>query len=137
MVLPDRVTPSLVKLLRGSRLTPWVVIHANHPAEIDDHVVGQWAQLVDAGIPLLNQTVLLRGVNDSAPVLAELFLRLCNARVAPYYLHQLDPVRGARHFEVPEERGREIMEELRTRLPGYALPRFVREEPGAQSKLPV
>ena len=81
-------------------------------------------------MPLLNQAVLLRGVNDDADALAELCERLVDLRVLPYYLHQLDRVAGAAHFEVPEERGRAIVEQLRDRLPGYAVPRYVREMAG-------
>ena len=90
--------------------------------------------MVSRGIPVLNQTVLLQGINDSADVLAELFERLVDAHIAPYYLHQLDKVAGASHFEVPIERGKQIMAELRMRLPGYAIPRYVQELPGELSK---
>ena len=93
-----------------------------------------FGRLVDAGIPVLSQSVLLRGVNDRADVLAELCRRLVDLRVMPYYLHQLDPVAGAAHFEVPISTGIALMAELRARLPGYAVPRYVRETPGGTSK---
>ena len=86
---------------------------------------------------MLNQSVLLRGVNDSVEALAGLSERLVNLGVIPYYLHQLDRVAGVAHFEVAEERGRALTEELRTRLPGYAVPQYVREVPGAAHKVPL
>jgi EF-P beta-lysylation protein EpmB len=133
-VIPQRVTDELILWLRGSRLSPIMVVHVNHPAELDDDVAEALGRLVDAGIPVLNQSVLLRGVNDRVEVLAELYQRLINLRVMPYYLHQLDPVAGAAHFEVPIATGIALMAELRTRLPGYAVPRYVRETPGGTSK---
>ena len=134
IVIPQRVTDHLPGWLRATRLTPLVVLHVNHPAEIDAQVASALGRLVDAGIPLLSQTVLLRAVNDRLDVLAALFERLVDLRVMPYYLHQLDPVAGAAHFEVPVAAGRRLIEELRTRLPGYAVPRYVRETPGGLSK---
>jgi EF-P beta-lysylation protein EpmB len=134
IVIPQRVCGELIDWLAGSRLTPIMVVHANHPAEIDGAVAAALTRLADAGILMLNQAVLLRGVNDNANVLAELCERLIDLRVAPYYLHQLDRVAGAAHFEVPEARGLELMRELRRRLPGYAVPRYVRETPGAPNK---
>lgn len=135
IAIPGRVGPRLVELLRATRLTPIVVVHVNHPAEIDPAVEAALARLVDAGIPVLSQSVLLRGINDNADTLAELFEWLVDLRVVPYYLHQLDRVAGTAHFEVPEARGRRLIEELRGRLPGYAVPRYVREVPGASSKV--
>jgi len=123
--------------LRSTRLVPWVVVHANHPREIDDACAHSLERLVSAGVPVLNQAVLLRGINDHPDVLAELCERLIDLRVMPYYLHQLDPVLGAAHFLVAEAKGREIVEALRRRLPGYALPRWVREVPGAPYKCEV
>ncbi len=102
---------------------------------LDDHVERALARLVDAGIPVLNQSVLLRGVNDSAEALIALSQRLIDLRVMPYYLHQLDPVAGAAHFEVPIERGRRLIESLRAALPGYAVPRYVQEIPGEPNKV--
>jgi EF-P beta-lysylation protein EpmB len=134
IVIPQRVTNDLLRLLTRSRLTAIVVIHANHPHEIDAAVAGGLAALADTGIPLLNQAVLLRGVNDDADVLVELSRRLVNLRVMPYYLHQLDRVAGAAHFETPVSRGRELVEHMRTQLPGYAVPRYVQEVPGEPNK---
>jgi KamA family protein len=134
IVVPQRVTDELISWMRGSRLSPMMVVHANHPAEIDQDVAGALGRLVNAEIPVLNQSVLLRGVNDRADVLAELFERLVDLRVMPYYLHQLDAVAGAAHFEAPLSTGIALMAELRARLPGYAVPRYVRETPGGVSK---
>lgn len=134
IVLPERVCPPLFDWLCGTRLTSIVVVHANHPAELCVQVGAALGRLVDHGVTVLNQAVLLRRVNDDADVLAELCRRLVELRVLPYYLHQLDRVRGAAHFEVPESVGQSIMAELRRRLPGYAVPRYVREIPGSPYK---
>jgi EF-P beta-lysylation protein EpmB len=137
IVLASRVTTELMNLLTGSRLAPLVVVHANHPHELDDDCGTALRKLVQAGIPTLNQAVLLRGVNDEADVLTSLCERLINLGVMPYYLHQLDRVQGAAHFEVAETVGRRLIAELRRRLPGYAVPRFVREAAGEDHKLPM
>jgi len=134
IMIPQRVNQALLGWLRGSRLSPILVVHVNHPAEIDGSVAGALGRLVDAGVPVLSQSVLLRGVNDRADVLAALFERLVDLRVMPYYLHQLDAVAGAAQFEVPLEEGTALITELRARLPGYAVPRYVRETPGATHK---
>ena len=134
IVVPQRVTDGLVSLIRRIRLPLIMVVHVNHPAEIDGDVAEALGRLVDAGIPVLSQSVLLRGVNDRADVLAELCRRLMDLHVMPYYLHQLDPVAGAAHFEVPIRTGMALMAELRARLPGYGVPRYVRETPGGTSK---
>lgn len=137
IVLPERVDDSLVDLLAGTRLQPVLVVHANHPREMDETVRAALARLAAAGVTLLNQSVLLRGVNDSTAVLAELSETLFAARVLPYYLHLLDPVRGAAHFDVNEIEASAIMKSLRQRLPGYLVPRLVRERPGQPAKTPV
>jgi len=135
LMIPQRVTHKLLAWLRGTRLTPIVVIHANHARELEGNVAEALARLSDAGIVLLNQSVLLRGVNDDVDTLAELCERLVDLRVIPYYLHQLDRVAGAAHFEVSPARGRRLVRQLRARLSGYAVPRYVRETAGAASKL--
>ncbi len=137
ILIPERVTGELLDWLGGSRLTPIMVIHANHAAELDTSVAAAIARLAAAGIRLLNQSVLLRGVNDSASALAALSERLVDLGVMPYYLHQLDRVAGAAHFEVPEAVGLDLIEQLRARLPGYAVPRYVREVAGAPYKTPL
>jgi EF-P beta-lysylation protein EpmB len=137
IVLPSRVTGRLLELLRSTRMTPIVVVHANHPAEVVDDCRDALRELVASGLTVLNQSVLLAGINDEVDSLAELSLRLINVGVIPYYLHQLDRVTGTSHFEVPESRGVELIKELRDRLPGYAVPQYVREVPGEQHKVPL
>jgi EF-P beta-lysylation protein EpmB len=137
IVLPSRVTEQFVDRLLVSRLTPIVVVHANHPAEVVADCADALRTLVRSGITTLNQAVLLRGVNDDADVLAELCERLIDPGVLPYYLHQLDRVQGTAHFEVSEDRGRELVAALRRRLPGFAVPQYVREIPGASHKVPL
>lgn len=134
IVIPQRVDHALLTWLKGTRLAPWMVVHINHPAEIDAATAGALSRMVDAGIPVLNQAVLLQGVNDSVATLVELSRRLVDLRVTPYYLHQLDRVRGAAHFEVPIARGMLLVEEMKKQLPGYAVPRYVREIAGDDSK---
>jgi L-lysine 2,3-aminomutase len=114
-----------------------VVIHANHARELGPDCDAALADLRSAGVMLLNQSVLLRGVNDSAEALADLSRALIARGVLPYYLHQLDRVFGTAHFETDESRGRELVSDLRRKLPGYAVPRFVREIAGAPHKTPL
>ena len=134
IVIPQRVTDALLACLADTRLTTYVVVHANHAQELDDAVVSSFARLIDGGSVVLNQSVLLQGVNDSVEVLAQLSEKLIAHRVLPYYLHQLDRVAGAGHFEVPESKGRWLVRELRKRVPGYAVPQYVREIPGEPNK---
>ena len=135
IVIPSRVTDGLLSTLRTSRLAPVMVVHSNHPAELDTATGEALRRFINAGVPVLNQAVLLKGVNDDADVLAELSERLVNLAAMPYYLHQLDPVTGSLHFQVPVERGLEIIAALRRRLPGYAVPRYVQEIPGEAHKI--
>ncbi len=137
VVLPSRVTDGLVALLSGSRLTSVVVIHANHPAELDDAVAHAVRRLAAAPALLLNQAVLLAGVNDSVETLRALSGRLVEIGVVPYYLHLLDRVSGAAHFEVAEDRAVALHRGLWDSLPGYAVPRLVREVPGERGKVPI
>jgi len=137
VVLPRRITPILCERLAASRLQGVVVIHANHPAELGAAAATALARLDAHRLPLLNQSVLLHGVNDDAETLAALAERLFELRVHNYYLHMLDPVAGAAHFAVTEERAIALIMELRRRLPGYLVPRLVREVPGAPHKMPV
>ena len=137
IVLPERVDDGLLELLTQTRLRPVLVVHANHPREIDTRVRAALERLAAAGLILFNQSVLLRGVNDSAATLVELSEVLFAARVLPYYLHLLDRVRGAAHFEVKESEASAIMKAVRQRLPGYLVPRLVRERPGQPAKTPV
>jgi len=137
VVLPSRVDDGLLAVLAAARPARVIVIHANHPAELDDEVAAAVRRL--AGLPaiVLNQAVLLAGVNDSAAVLRRLSERLVEIGVVPYYLHLLDRVRGAAHFAVPEADAVALHRELRETLPGYAVPRLVREIPGEPAKTPV
>lgn len=137
VVLPERIDRGLLAWLGDTRLATIVVIHANHAQELDERVHAALAALTEAGVTLLNQSVLLRGVNDSAAALAGLSEALFAAGALPYYLHNLDRVTGAAHFEVDEQRARAIHAELSTLLPGYLVPRLVREQPGAPAKLPL
>jgi len=134
VVIPRRVTQDLLTAIRHPRLQTVVVIHANHANEIDPAVGAAMGSLAGAGITLLNQSVLLAGVNDSVDALCELSERLFRAGVLPYYLHLLDPVQGAAHFDVPETRARELVAQVSARLPGYLVPRLVREVAGAEAK---
>ncbi len=137
VMIPSRVTDELIAWLTGTRLTPVVVIHANHAHELDDAVAASVDRLRRAGATLLNQAVLLRGVNDSAAALTSLSERLVEIGVVPYYLHQLDRVAGAAHFEVPVEQGRTLIDQLRVSLPGYMVPKYVQEIPNQSSKVPL
>ncbi len=137
VVLPDRVTNSFLNQLGTSRLTPIVVVHANHPREVAADCAEALKTLVQSGVTVLNQSVLLKGINDSADSLADLSERLIDLGVMPYYLHQTDHVMGTAHFAVPDETATALIAELRRRLPGYAVPRLVREVPGELHKLPL
>lgn len=135
IVLPERVTDGLVATLAATRLACVVVVHANHPAELDEDVAAAVGRLAAAPAIVLNQAVLLSGVNDSFAALRGLSERLVEIGVTPYYLHLLDRVRGAAHFEVDEARARELHRQLRDSLPGYAVPRLAREMPGEPAKV--
>ncbi len=136
VVLPERVDDGLLEWLAGNHLKSVVVIHANHPAELDHSVADALAKLHQAGVTLLNQSVLLSGINDSAHTLIALSQRLFQLGVMPYYLHLLDRVSGAAHFEVDEENAGILLTQLREQLPGYLVPQLVREQAGAPFKLP-
>jgi EF-P beta-lysylation protein EpmB len=137
IVLPERVDDELEAWLRRLPMQRVVVLHANHPNELDGSVAGACARLAGTGTTLLNQSVLLRGINDDADTLQALSERLFTCGVLPYYLHQLDRVEGVAHFEVDDSRARALMDAVRTRLPGYLVPRLVREVAGAPSKTPL
>ncbi|MFN0195953.1 MAG: EF-P beta-lysylation protein EpmB [Planctomycetaceae bacterium] len=137
IVLPNRVTDRLMELLQSLRLQVLFVVHANHPHEIERDCPPALRKLVHGGFPVLNQSVLLKGINDDARSLMELSERLIDLGVIPYYLHQLDRVTGTGHFEVPIERGRELIAAMRRDLPGYGVPVYVQEVAGAPSKVPL
>jgi len=137
IVLPSRVDGGLLTWIRGIKRPTVFVLHTNHPNEIDSEVRAACAKLRAAGVTLLNQAVLLRGVNDDIDTLAQLSRSLMDAGVVPYYLHLPDRVRGTAHFDVAEVEARRLVEGLSARLSGYLVPRLVREVPGAPYKVPV
>ncbi len=137
VVLPERVVPELLDWIAATSLNVVVVIHCNHANEIDGHVIEAMRALRSAGATLLNQSVLLRGINDNSDSLVNLSKRLLEAGVLPYYLHQLDRVQGAAHFSVSDTRAKQLLDTMRDRLPGYLLPRLVREEPHKSAKTPL
>ncbi len=127
VVIPERIDSPLLALLASSRLQTVMVIHSNHPNELDTHLAQHMARLREVGVHLLNQTVLLKGVNDCADTLMRLSEDLFKMGVMPYYLHLLDPVQGAADFDVSEKRAKELHQTLMAGLPGYLVPRLVRE----------
>jgi len=136
VTLPMRITDELTCMLR--RYHPlWINTHFNHPQELTPQSSEACERLADAGIPLGNQTVLLREINDDSRVLETLFRGLLRIRVRPYYLHQCDLVRGVEHFRTPMARGIEIMNVLRGRLSGLAIPTFVVDVPNGGGKIPL
>ena len=137
IVLPERVDDGLLAWIGQQNMKVVMVIHCNHPNEIDATVAVAMQQLADAGVTLLNQSVLLRGINDDIATLARLSETLFATGILPYYLHQLDRVQGAAHFEVDDDTACSLLAALRDRLPGYLVPRLVREVPGERSKTPL
>jgi len=137
VVLPSRIDDELITLLHKLRFRISFVIHANHANELMTDELEALQRLSSSGITLLNQSVLLKGVNDCTTSLAALSKRLYEAGVLPYYLHMPDPVQGAMHFDVPQYRAIEILNTLKNELPGYLLPRLVREIQGEASKTAI
>lgn len=137
VVIPQRVCDALLKWLSQTQIPVVMVLHINHPAEIDPATRKALGYLRAAGVTLLNQSVILRGVNDSVAVLESLSETLFEAGVMPYYLHAFDPVEGAHHYDVPDEEARTLVQGLLARLPGFLVPRLVREEPGRDGKTPI
>jgi lysine 2,3-aminomutase len=134
---PERVTEELVEALRIERATVWLAVHCNHEKELSAPATAALRALSRAGIPLLGQTVLLRGVNDKAETLEALFRALVANRVKPYYLHQLDLAAGTEHFRVPVEEGRALMRSLRGRVSGVCQPTYILDIPGGHGKVPI
>ena len=134
--LPQRITESLAALLKNFNPL-YILTQFNHPREITEESREACARLANAGIPVLNQSVLLKDVNDHPEIMLELVQKLVEIRVIPYYLHQLDPVQGAHHFEVSIEKGREIIRYLREHTGGIAVPAYVFDDPEAPSKVPL
>lgn len=137
LAFPERIDEGFLKIIEDSSKQVIFVTHANHPKEFDADVFAALRNLQKLGVMLLSQSCLLKGINDNKETLAELFLNLANHGVVPYYLHQLDRVSGAHHFEVPVKRGLELIEELMKELPGYAVPKYVQEIPNKPSKTPL
>jgi len=136
VTLPERITPQLCRLL--ARYQPlYLNTHFNHPRELADASIAACNRLADAGIPLGNQTVLLRGVNDDPQTMIALCRGLLKIRVRPYYLHHLDQARGTSHFRVPVERGLEIVAAMRGRISGLGIPQYVVDPPGGEGKVPL
>ncbi len=136
VVLPQRITESLVRMLRKYHPL-WINTHFNHPSEITPEAISACTKLVDAGIPLGNQTVLLKGVNDCPIIMKKLLHKLVQMRVRPYYLYQCDLSEGIEHFRTSVSRGIEIMELLRGHTSGFAVPTYVIDAPGGGGKIPV
>lgn len=134
MGIPERIDAEFLAILQSCPAQVWFVIHANHVSEFDQEIWDALHAIRKAGAVVMNQSVLLKGVNDTIESLRDLCLALVNHGIVPYYLHQLDRVRGAAHFEVPEHQGIRLIAELQALLPGYAVPRYMREIPGALSK---
>jgi len=133
---PARITAALVGAMRQAKPV-FIAVHANHAREFTPDAAVALARLADAGVPLLGQSVLLRGVNDDAPAMEALLRAMIRNRIKPYYLHSLDPAPGTARFQVPEEDGLALMAALRGRLPGHALPLFMHETPLGGGKKPV
>ena len=136
-VEPARVTPELVSALQSASQTVYVALHANHPRELTEAARAACARIVDAGVPMLSQTVLLRGVNDDAETLAALMRAFVEARVKPYYLHHLDLAPGTSHFRTGIAEGQALMRALRARLSGIGQPTYVLDIPGGHGKVPI
>lgn len=137
VVIPQRITPALVNTLKNSRLKATVVLHINHPNEINTALDDALEPLRLARIPLFNQSVLLKGINDNAQVLSTLSEKLFDTGIQPYYLHMFDKVQGVAHFEVEEQAAINIVNETMAILPGFLMPKLVREIAGEANKTPI
>ncbi|HAT2018731.1 TPA: EF-P beta-lysylation protein EpmB [Legionella pneumophila] len=134
IVLPERIDKGLLDLLTNTRFKKVIVVHCNHPQELDESVLRACSDLKKAACYLLNQSVLLAGINDDAGILSKLSHALFDYGIMPYYLHLLDKVKGSAHFDMPLPRAQSIYHQLQSLVPGYLLPRLAREEPGRSSK---
>jgi lysine 2,3-aminomutase len=134
---PERVTRDVVRALKADGKATYVVLHANHPRELTSDAIAACARFIDAGIPMLSQTVLLRGVNDEADVLGDLLRRLVENRIKPYYLHQADLAPGTSHLRTSIAKGQDVMRALRGRMSGLCQPTYVLDIPGGFGKVPV
>jgi L-lysine 2,3-aminomutase len=134
IVLPDRVTDRLIEIMANSRLNTTLVVHANHPNEIDDYTGKKLQQLVINGTNVFNQSVLLKGINDQSEILQALSEQMIQYQIIPYYLHLLDPVAGAAHFDCDKDLAIKIIQQMRATMPGYLVPRLAVEEPNTPCK---
>ncbi len=132
--IPERLDEDFLKILRNRRCQLWFIIHTNHPQELDDEVLAALKNVQQMGIPVLNQSVLLKGVNDDLTTQQQLCEKLVDHGILPYYLHQLDRVQGTAHFEVATNQGRQLIQSLTSCLSGYAVPKYVSEIPGFPNK---
>jgi len=132
--IPERINTSFLSLLATSPQQIYFIIHSNHPRELDPDVISALKKIQTLGIPVLNQSVLLKGVNDDEETLLALCTALVDAGITPYYLHQLDPVAGAAHFDVSDEKATSLLRHVQENLSGFGVPRLVREEPNRLSK---
>ncbi len=137
VVIPQRITPALVNLLESSRLKATIVLHINHPNEINTELDNALAPLITARTPLFNQSVLLKGINDDAQILSALSEKLFDSGIQPYYLHMFDKVQGVAHFEVDEQVAINIVNKTMAILPGFLMPKLVREIAGEANKTPI
>ncbi|HEY0212321.1 MAG TPA: lysine-2,3-aminomutase-like protein [Paenirhodobacter sp.] len=137
VVAPERISAAMVALLAAQRPSVWVVLHTNHAQELTAEAQAAIGRLVDGGIPMLTQSVLLRGINDTHPALIGLFRALQDIRVKPYYLHHCDLARGTSHFRTTLDEGRALMRGLRGHLSGAAIPTYVLDIPGGYGKVPI
>lgn len=135
--IPERIDDEFLSILGNIPKQVVFIIHTNHAKELDEEVIQALKKIQSIGIPVLNQSVLLKGVNDSLETLKELLEKLTDCGVIPYYLHQLDKAQGTAHFQTSEDLGKTLIEELTKTLPGYAIPRYVKEVAGATSKTPI
>lgn len=135
--IPERIDEEFLNLIASLPQQIYFIIHCNHPRELDQEIFDRLKALQRLGCMILNQAVLLKGVNDDASTLQQLAEQLANQGIIFYYLHQLDRVQGAAHFEVEEEKGRALIAEIAKRLPGYAVPKYVREVAGEPNKTPL
>jgi KamA family protein len=132
--IPERIDDAFLQILSRSSKQIFFIVHINHPKELDTDVINALKKIQRLGIPVLNQSVLLKGVNDDEETLLALSETLLNAGILPYYLHLLDHVQGTAHFSLPDERAPELIRYVQTHLSGFGVPRLVREEPGKPSK---
>src|SRR5581483_9461282 len=137
VVSPDKITPALVRALKASGKTTYVALHANHPRELTPAVRAACARLIDSGVAMVSQSVLLKGVNDDAVTLEALVRAFVECRIKPYYLHHADMAPGTAHFRTTIEEGQTLMRALRGRVSGLAQPTYVLDIPGGHGKVPV